>query len=355
MSRNGFGRGPEALLALILMLAAPALAAQTVELTFSHYLPERHGLHSDFIEPWSRELEERTGGRVKVVVLPGDSPFGDPARQADQVRAGAVDIALGLRGIPRGGLPRSSVIELPFLVEDAGSGSLALWTLYNEGLLGNEYRDFKVLALFTHPGGWFHTRNRPVREPADLPGLRLRSPSPAVSAMLEYLGASPASLDPAQIPENLEKGVLDGLLATWDMVAVTGAHELLRYHTDARVHTLAFYVVMNKARYEALPEDVRQAIDAISGDPLVARFGPWWRQWEARGRAAAEGRDHTLIPLSTAMRDGWRERLEPMIDAYLEGLKAEGVDNARAIYQRARELVVRFSQAQREGAPAAAP
>src|SRR5690606_24994352 len=119
-----------ALAGLALGLAGAAPAQEKVTLKISHYLPPSHGFHTDFLGPWAQELERRTGGKVETEIYPVTSAFGDAARQADQVRAGVIDIALGLRGIPRGRFPASSVIELPFMVEDARDGSRVLWQLY---------------------------------------------------------------------------------------------------------------------------------------------------------------------------------------------------------------------------------
>ena len=327
---------------LLVLFATQAISAQDITLKFSHYLPESHGFHADFIQSWAEELKTRTDGQVTVEIYPGTSSFGNAARQSDQVRAGVIDIALGLRGIPRGRFPASSVIEMPFLVEHAGPGSKALWTLYKEGLLGDEYGDFKVLALFVHNGGLFHTIDKPVRQLDDLKGLRLRTPSAAVSAMLEYLGASPVGLPPAQIYENLEKGVLDGVVTTWDLVGAIRLNEVLQNHTDARAYTAAFYVVMNRRKYDSLPEDVRNAIDDISGDALVEKFGPWWQQWDSKGREDAVQRGHTIIEVDEQTRTAWREQLGPMIEQHLKTLEDEGVANAPAIYQRAQELIDQF-------------
>jgi hypothetical protein len=54
-----------------------------------------------------------------------------------------------LRGAEGDRFPGSSIIELPFLVPSAALGSKALWTLYKDGAL-DEYKDYKVLALFVH-------------------------------------------------------------------------------------------------------------------------------------------------------------------------------------------------------------
>lgn len=322
-------------------LAAPAGAAETT-LKISHYLPPRHGFHTDFLVPWAKALEEKTGGTVAVEIYDGTSAFGKIDRQADQVRAGVIDIALGLNGIPRDRYPAASVIELPFLVENADSGSRALWQLYKEGALGDEYDDFKVLALYTHHGGLFHTVETPVRALDDLKGLRMRTPSPAVSAMLEYLGASPVGMPPATIYESLQKGVIDGVVTTWDLVGAIRANEILKYHTDARAYVAAFHVLMNKGKYESLPEDVRAAIDALSGDALVAKFGEWWDKWDARGLEDAEQRGNEIIAVDEATRQQWAETLQPMIQQYLEGLKAQGVEDPQALYERAQELVAKY-------------
>ena len=107
--------------------AAGSAAAQEIELTLSHFLPPVHGIHTDFIEPWARELEERTDGRVAVEIFPGTAALGNVAQQYDQVVAGVTDIAHGLAGIPRGRFPRTSIMDLPFLTEDAGVASRTLW------------------------------------------------------------------------------------------------------------------------------------------------------------------------------------------------------------------------------------
>lgn len=324
--------------------AMPAIVrAQTTVLKISHYLPPTHGIEVDFLRPWTETVKERTGGAVDFEIYPVSSAFGRAERQADQVRAGIVDIAFGLAGIPRGRFPHTSVIELPFVVEQAGAGSRALWQLYKDDRLGGEYDDYKVLLLMTHHGALIHTVDRPVRALDDLRGMRIRSPGPAVNAMLESVGASAIGMPPAQIYESLEKGALDGLATTWDLVGAIRANEVLKYHTDARLYVAAFYTVMNRNSYERLPEEVRQVIDETTGDALMPKIDPWWDKWDAAGKQDAIDRGHEIIMLDDAMREQWREQLQPMISRYLESLRAEGVQNPEELYETTLELVRRYS------------
>lgn len=323
-------------------IAKPVFAEAEITLKMSNFLPPMHGFTSDFMVPFGEELAERTNGKVGVEVLDATTAFGNITRQADQVRAGVVDIALGLNGIPRDRYPASSVIEMPFLVENAASGSKALWQLFKDGDLGGDYDDFHMLGLMTHPGGLFHTINKPVETLEDLAGLRLRTPNPAVSQMLEFLGASPVGMPPAAIYENLQKGALDGLVTTWDLVGAIRANEILKYHTDARAYTTAFHIVMNKDKYASLPEDVREVFDDMTGDNLVAKMGDWWTKWETRGYEDAVSRGNQIIEIGHETREEWKARLEPMANDYLEGLKSQGVENPHALYAKTQELIAGF-------------
>ncbi len=319
----------------------PKRAHAAVELKLSHFLPPTHGMHVDFMEPWARELERRTDGAVKVTIFPGGTPLGNVAKQYDQCVAGVVDIAHGLRGIPGGRFPRTSIIELPFLVQTADAATRTLWALFPQ-YLEQEHPGVKVLALHAHNAGLIHTRDRQVRTMEDLRGLRLRVPSTATKMMLEYLGAIPVGLPPSQIYENLQKGVIDGLIMPWDPIKSFRLAELIRYHLDARTYTVSFYFVMNRRRYEGLPDDIRGAVDAISGDALIPKFGPWWNAWDRPGYEEAVRRGNVITRLSDEERARWREALAPMIEAYLDGLEKEGVAEAREIYAAMQREVARL-------------
>ncbi len=309
-----------------------------IALKLSHFLPTANGMHYDFMEPWARDLERRTDGAVKVTIYPGGTPLGNIAKQYDQVRAGVVDIAHGLHGIPRGRFPRTSVIDLPFMTESADAATRALWALHDR-YFAVEYPGVKVLAVHAHNGGLIHTRDRQVKQMEDLKGLRIRFPSAATKMMLEYLGAVPVGLPPSQIYESLQKGVIDGLIMPWDPMHSFHLAELINYHLDARIYTVSFYFVMNRRRYETLPEEIRSVVDSISGDHLIPRFGPWWNAWDALGKKDALADGGIVTRLTGEERDRWRQTLSPMIDAYLAGLKAQGVDNAREIYEALRARI----------------
>lgn len=323
-----------------LLLAGTASAQTTLKL--SHYLPPVHGIHTDFIVPWTEQVTQCTGGEVQFDIYPGGTQLGNVAKQQEQALAGVVDIAHGLQGIPRGRFPRTSLIELPFLTRDAGAASETLWEMYPD-YLAPEYRGLKVLALHAHNGGLVHTAEQQVETMEDMQGLRLRTPSPAVSEMLTALGATPQGLPPGEVYENIQKNVIDGTVFPWDPVKSFGLNEVLNYHLEAGAYTVPFFFVMNQRKYDSLPDDVQACIDEASGASLVAKFGDWWDKWDAAGRQEAVDAGHVITELSEDERQRWRETLEPVTEAYIERT-SEQVDNAREIYERMRELLAEKQQ-----------
>lgn len=318
--------------------AAPAMA-QEIELKLSHFLPPGHGMHRDWFVPWGEDLAKRTNGKVKVTVFPAGSAFGNPARQLEQAVSGVVDIAHGLRGLPAGRFPRMGIVEFPFLVETANAASRTLWGMYPKHF-AQEFPDtVKVLGLHAHNAGLIHTREKQVKTMDDLKGLRIRSPSPQINAMLQQLGATPVGLPPGDVYENLQRGVIDGAVFPWDPINSFRLFEVTKYHLDARSYTASFYFVMNKRKYDSLPADVRKAIDETTGTNLVEKFGDWWNQWDAPGLELATKKGNVMTSLSDAERNRWREALKPTTEKLLSDLEGQGVKDARAIYAEMQQRI----------------
>lgn len=334
-----------------LMAAAAATATLTatvaqaeVTLKVSDYLPAVHGMETEIIVPWTEKITECTGGEVKFEIFTAGSQLGNVARQQEQAMAGVVDIAHGLHGIPRGRFPRTSLIDMPFLTDSAQAASYALWELYPD-YLSEEYRGLKVLALHAHNGGLIHTRDKKVETMDDLKGLRIRTPSPAVSEMLSTLGADPQGLPPGEVYESLQRGVIDGTVFPWDPVNSFGLNEVLNYHLDLGAYTVSFFFVMNQRSFDKLSPEAQACIDKYSGADLVKQIGEGWDRWDQPGREQAIAAGHEITVLSPEERDKWREALQPMMAAYIQSVKDQGVDNAEEIYQAMQDKIAEFEAA----------
>ncbi len=317
-------------------ISATAAGQTPIVLKLSQFLGPQSFFAIDFAQPWARELEARTHGRVKIELFDATSPYGDVTKQAAQVEAGAIDIALGLRGAEPARFPCTAVAELPFVVHDALSGSRALWAIHRRGQLCGEWDGYKLLALFVHNPGLIHTANKPVAIPADMTGLRFRAPNQAVAAALRAVDAVPVILQVNDVMPALEAGKIDGIVTNWgNPLPDFDAH--MRFHTAVQFYSSVFFVVMNKQKFESLPPDIQAAIDELSNEALVDRFAHLWDKWDAPVRDGAQGVGQQIITPDAAQMALWHDALRPVADHYIAGLAANHVADARRIYDQMRE------------------
>lgn len=321
-----------------LMMTGTSADAE-IRLKMSHFVPTTIGLHTDFMEPWARRLESCTGGEVVVEIHSAGSALGDVNNQLDQARAGVSDIAFGHTGFPAGRFPRSSLLELPFLVPSATAGSMAMWDVREH--LAPEYQGVKVLGYMMHSPGVLHGRV-PLTSLEDLKGLRVRTANASNAAVVQHFGGQSIGLPPGQIYESLQLGTIDATAMDWNGLSVYKIFEVADQHFDVPMYVSGFYFVMNERKYNSLPDNVKACIDQDSGEALVQTFGPMWDGWQQPGRDVLEdGVARGVTVASEEQIAAWRDASAEVTEQLVADIEAKGVSNAREILAAMEEAIAR--------------
>jgi TRAP-type C4-dicarboxylate transport system substrate-binding protein len=323
--------------------AGAANADERVQLKISSFTPPPHWTNSQLFQPWAKELEKKSDGKVRAVLFAGNSAFGKIENQTDQVKAGVTDLAWVMNGVPRGRFLRSLIMDLPFMAPDAYSATKAMWAMLPTHLK-EDYVGFKVLAITCHNAGDLFFREKNVERLEDIKGLRIRAPSAQVQALLQHLGAVPVTMGPGQIYEALEKGTMDGLATVYDGIRGFRLENSVKYALSAGVYTTCFNITMNQGRYDSLPAHVKKLIDDTTGDRWVESMPALWDKNDEAGRKLALGKGLKVVPVSAAQRAKWREQAKPVIDQQLADLEKQGIRNAREIYAEMVQQVERFTK-----------
>lgn len=261
----------------------------------------------------------------------------------DQVEDGVVDVIWTLPGYSPGRFPRTEVFELPFMIHNAEAASRALWDYVHEYDMA-EFEKMHVLALHVHGGGVFHTVNRPVTRRRDLHGMKMRAPTRQTTRFMAILGATPVGMPVTQVPEALTKGVIDGTLLPYEVMPAFKVDELTRYHSEPgpdqpKIYTSVFVLAMNKARYDSLPADLRQIIDANSGVELSARIGRIFAEAETINRDQLPPDSINVIPADEIAR--WQQLGQPIVDGWVRDVTSAGADG-NSLLHAARELIAKY-------------
>ncbi len=297
-----------ALTAAALVSPLGAADAADVTLRVHHFLPPVANTQKNVLEPWKKQVEKASGGRIAIEIFPAMQLGGKPPQLIDQARDGVVDIVWTLPSYTPGRYPTSAVFELPFMVSTAAATTMAVQEFY-EKHMREEFADVHPLMFHVHARGVIHTK-KPVATIADLSGLKVRAPSRSIGQALEAMGATPVFMPVPALPEALSKGVVDGAVIPWEITIPLKISELVDNHAvtpGARgLYTSVFVLAMNKAKYQGMPADLRKVLDEHTGMRMAEWVGKVWDEIEAPGRAKA-AESGTLVELSTAEVEKMRE------------------------------------------------
>lgn len=146
MKRAFLSRVARVVCASMLCLFASMQAwAHGVTLKVQHALQADSALHTQFLVPWTKALEEASHGRFRFQLLPGAA--GDAAQLLEQVKQGGVDI--GYVVIERSGrFPEFEQFSAPADAKSAGDASHALWDYVRANdLAKKEFDGVRLLAV----------------------------------------------------------------------------------------------------------------------------------------------------------------------------------------------------------------
>lgn len=334
---NGFAKGlaflsglPVASLLLSLWSARPAVGA---ELIISHPFPARHVQHRLMLEPLKKDLEEKSKGRIKVTIHPGGALAPAPAHY-ENVVAGAFDIGWTLQGYTPGRFPLSSVVELPFLWSSAQEATRVMWQLYEQmPALQNEYRDVKVLAIWTHDLGQLYTTSKPVQSLADLRGLKIRAPGPVQTSMLRALGAVPVTMPAGEIYDALERGVVDGLVIGLSAIKGFRLDQVVKHATIANFYVAAMILAMNHASYKKLPAEDRALLDGLTGARLAMLGAKNYDAEADDGLAALKKAKASIHQLSPAELEKWRQATASVAKDWIKEMESKRLPG-KQVYEK---------------------
>ena len=320
--------------------------AQQVTLKLHHFVPAQANQQKFWFEPWAKKLEQEFGGKLKVEIYPSMQLGGRQPQLYDQAKDGVVDIVWTVSGSTPGRFPRRGVRATISFARDRRKTAPAVWEFY-EAHAKDELKDVKPLAVWGFGSGVLFTKDVVIKTPADAKGLKLRASNRQTNDAFALIGAQPQSIPPPGVPEALAKGVVDGVVFPYDAVIPFKLDELTNrvseFGGDRNFYNSVLLFVMNKAKYDGLPADLKKVIDDNSGAVLSRDLGRKWDEWDKIGRAAVLKRNTPIHVIDGADLAAWKKAVEPITAKWIEERNKAG-DNGAELVKIAQDLVAKYSK-----------
>jgi C4-dicarboxylate-binding protein DctP len=226
------------------------------------------------------------------------------------------------------------VFDLPFLFPNleaverfqaSSAGRELMTTLVDDGILGLQ---------FWHNGMKQLTGPRPLIEPADARGLKFRvMESDILQAEIEAIGGSPQKMAFGEVFQALQTGTVDAQENTWSNIYSSKFYEVQPYMTESNHGYIGYYVAVNAAFWQSLPDDLRAGLEATLDE--VTQWGNARAEainQEDKQRIIDSGRTQITV-LTPEQLAVWQQAMRPVWDEFRDRIGGDLLDAALAAAQ----------------------
>ena len=248
------------LVGVIVMSGCAADASAPRELKFGH-VGEPGSLFARSADEFARRANERLPEGWEIVTY-GSSQLGGDELLLQKIKLGTVDFALPST-IMSSQVDAFGLFEMPYLVRDREHmQAIEEDVVWPDLAPQAEAAGYRIVAVWEN--GFRHVTNsrQPVESPADLAGVKLRTPSGVWRLKLfQALGANPTPMALSEVFIGLQTGVIDGQENPLAQIWGSKFYEVQEYLSlTGHVYTPA-YLVVSPGRWDALPAEIRVILE----------------------------------------------------------------------------------------------
>ena len=229
-----------------------AFAQAPVKLTLGHGAAPGNPRHEAAVK-FTEAVKAKTNGRIDIQVA-HSAQLGDDAAMITALRSGTLDLSANSQGAMANVVPEYAALGLPFLFTDIQKA----WQLL-DGPIGEELAKRTAAKGMVVLGYWDngirHVSNskRPIKTPADIKGLKIRTPPDSMTMdIMQALGADAQQIKFSELYVALQQGVVDGQENPLTNIASAKLYEVQKYLSLTGHKYEANPFVMGKRSWEKL-------------------------------------------------------------------------------------------------------
>lgn len=289
------------------------IRAAEFDLVEAHTSPPDHPYTLGMVR-YADLVKERTKGRVAIQIH-HSRQLGDERQVVEGLQLGTIHLTVTSTGPLGGFVPEMNVVDLPFLFRDAEHAYKVLDGEIGRGLL-NRFDAVGIKGLAFWENGFRHitTSKKPVREPGDMKGLKIRVMENKVhQAAFRQLGSDATPMAWGEVFTSLQQGLLDAQENPIPIIYTFKLNEVQKYVSlTGHVYSPA-PLLMSKKTWDRMPPDIQKVMFDTAVE--VARYQRGLiREQEQKqiGELKAKG----MIIVEHPDRAAFREAMKPVFEQF---------------------------------------
>lgn len=240
---------------------AEATGVETVRTTT--YIPQSYDDLYPGIQTFVDTVGAASGGRLSCDMFDSGTLLG-AEQLLPGLLLGVTDVMFQTSSYVSSSFPILGAMELPFGAEDFAKQRRALdpdgplYALVNDELAAQNVR---LLGGMPCTFEYLWTVDRPILEPADARGLRIRVAGEIEGETVKALGGAPVFMGSSEVFEALERGTIDGLMSYLGTIVSRDLQEIVRYGTKAHVGAYTVDAYCRQDWYDGQPPPMQAVLD----------------------------------------------------------------------------------------------
>jgi TRAP-type C4-dicarboxylate transport system substrate-binding protein len=240
--------------------------AEVKVLKLSHQFPASSGSDGDFRDQLARkfaqQVEEKSKGSLKVEIYPGQSMM-KAKSQFGALRKGTLDMSVLPLAYGSGEVPEVGLTLMPALVQSYEQG--LRWKTAPIGAELDKILDSKGMKIVTWvwQAGGIVSHDKPIVNPDDAKGLKIRGGDKTIDLMLQGAGGSPTNMASSEIYSAMSTGVLDAAVTSSTSLISYRLYEVAKSVTTARDKSFWFMfepLLISKTAWDSLTPDQQKVV-----------------------------------------------------------------------------------------------
>jgi TRAP-type C4-dicarboxylate transport system substrate-binding protein len=256
--------------ALLSALTPCVAGAEPITLKQAYFSSDRTTTYLAAVKPFVDAVNSEAAGLVQIDVGFSGAFGKNPAQQLQLVLEGTADMAFVIPGYTPERFPDNGIIELPGLFGSIREATLIFTGLTSVNALRGYDELFVIGAFGTEPES-IHTRTA-VADLKGLSGMRIRSNNPVQGAALAGLGMVPVQMPINLASSAISSGKLDGATVGPAPLVEFGISRVVPNHYLLGVSSAPLLMVMNRRKFESLPDRAQRIIRKFSGLWLAGHY-----------------------------------------------------------------------------------
>jgi TRAP-type C4-dicarboxylate transport system substrate-binding protein len=244
-----------------MLAAAPSAGQAQTKWVMANGYPDAN-FHTVNIKEFLAEIERETGGKLAVQLHSNASLMPIPQIKRG-VQTGQIQIGEFLLGAYGNEDPIFEVDFLPFLAEDWKQGRILSPAIEPVIRAHLEKQGLTALYFVPWPSQGLYTKTE-VKTVEELKGARFRAQTPIIARMAELLGATPVTVQAADIPQAFATGIVNAMITSAQTGVDSSAWDYCKYFTNLGFTLTRNVVLVNTRAFRALDEQTRNIILAAA-------------------------------------------------------------------------------------------